>query len=199
MTSDTNNAPQPAMSVWRRLRHTPLRDLLVRRQVTGRMDVDVILASYALPVSCAEVVRAVVKKSGLWRLEKAELAAELAAHFRDGLDEGVSEAELVQKFGDRKQAAKLIRRAKVRCRPMLWHIQHRIWQALVVFVLSYALLVGVFALQKPSIDVNYLRELNAAAEKVAPDDRAWPLYREDRKSTRLNSSHSSVSRMPSSA
>jgi len=178
MTSNTNNAPQSAMSFWRRLRHTPLRDLVMRRQLTGRMDVEAILSSYALPAACADVVRAVVKKSRLWRLEKAEVAKELAAHFRDGLDAGRDEAGLVKQFGDPTKTAKLIRRAKVRCRPMLWHLAPGALRAVAVFVLLYFLLVGYYALGKPEIKVNYLKELNAAAEKVAPEDRAWPLYRE---------------------
>ena len=119
MTCDTNNTPQSLQGFWRRLRHTPMRDLLWRWQLTGRMDVEAILTSYALPASCADVVRRVVKKSRLWRLEKAELTSELAAHFRDGLQEGLSETDLIKNFGDPAKAAKLIRRAKVRCRPLL--------------------------------------------------------------------------------
>jgi hypothetical protein len=178
MTSETNNAPQELQSFWRRLRHTPVRDLLWRRQLTGRMDVEAILTSFALPASCADVVRRVVKKARLWRLEKAELTSELAAHFRDGLQEGLSETDLIRDFGDPAKAAKLIRRAKVRCRPMLWHIARGVVRAVAVFVLLYFVLVGYYALGKPEIKVNYLRQLNAAAEKVAPEDRAWPLYRE---------------------
>jgi hypothetical protein len=178
MTSETNNTPHDSQSFWRRLRHTPVRDLLWRRQITGRMDVEAILTSFALPASCADVVRRVVKKSRLWRLEKAELTSELAAHFHDGLQEGRSETDLIKDFGDPGKAAKLIRRAKVRCRPMFWHVARGVMRAVAVFVLLYFVLVGYYALGKPEIKVNYLRQLNAAAEKVAPEDRAWPLYRE---------------------
>ncbi len=64
------------------------------------------------------------------------------------------------------------------------------------------------AAQDTLVDARY----QTWVDKLSPEEQAWekvlqqqlgsfylPLHKRDRKSTRLNSSHSSVSRMPSSA
>jgi hypothetical protein len=166
--SDVKQVPAPA----------PVPDATSRGRAMNKRDVESIMEGFALPPNSCATVRRVVKQSKLWRREKLAVAMELSAHFRDGLDAGTSEAELIKAFGDPVQAAKLIRRAKVRCRPMLWQIQRRTLQAIAAFVLLYVGLALFYAYREPVISVNYLRELNAPAEKVAANDRAWPLYRQ---------------------
>ncbi len=166
--SDVNQVPAPA----------PVPDATSQGRAMNKRDVESILEGFSLPPNSCATVRRVVKQSKLWRREKLAVAMELSAHFRDGLDAGTSEADLIKAFGDPAQAAKLIRRAKVRCRPMLWQIQRRTLQAIGAFVLLYVGLALFYAYREPVISVNYLRELNAPAEKVAANDRAWPLYRQ---------------------
>ncbi|MCK4873471.1 MAG: hypothetical protein KAS72_12155 [Phycisphaerales bacterium] len=120
-TIDGPNAPA---GVWRVLRFTPMRDLL-RGRVTGRLNVRAIIAAANLPAPLAELVRSVVTRSRLWRLEKADVALELVCHFAEGLDAGTSPVDLVDRFGDPVRAAKLIRRAKKRNRPIAWRAMAR--------------------------------------------------------------------------
>ena len=50
-------------------------------------------------------------------MRQAGIAGELVAHFADGLEDGTAEEELLAGFGDPRATAKLMRRAKLRCRP----------------------------------------------------------------------------------
>lgn len=76
------------------------------------------------------------------------------------------------------KAAKLIRRAKVRNRSLLWHVRHRAAQALGLLVALYVLAWAWLVLDRPNPSVNYVVKVNSAAAAVAPEQRAWPLYRE---------------------
>jgi hypothetical protein len=161
----------------RRLWKTPVRDL-VRLRITGRLDIDRLLAESALPENAAVMVRKVVKRTRLWRLEKVDVAKELIAHFQDGLDVGTQEDELVGSFGDEKQTAKLVRRAKKRQRPYAWHVFA--WARL-----SFAAFIGLYILSalylltgSPSINVDYVAKINNRAVSVPIDEAAWPMYRE---------------------
>jgi len=75
-----------------------------------------------LTAEIQELIRTVVKRSRLWRSERHALALELVSHFGAGLDAGKSADELIRKFGDAKMAAKLMRRAKKRNRPLWWQV-----------------------------------------------------------------------------
>src|SRR5690242_10958028 len=96
-----------------RLRYTPIRDL-VRGRLTGRLDIAGRIDRADLPAPAKDLVRRVVRKTRLGSLEKLDVADELIAHFRDGLDAGESIEQLARSFGDEARAAKLIRRAKIR-------------------------------------------------------------------------------------
>src|SRR5688500_15815926 len=104
-----SDAVQPGFL--RRLRYTPLLDLL-RGRVSGRLDVRRRLDASALPPAARVLVGRVVKRTRLWRVEKLDVAEELVSHFADGLAAGESADDLVAAFGDERQAARLIRRAK---------------------------------------------------------------------------------------
>ncbi|MFG0259215.1 MAG: hypothetical protein ACF8LK_02590, partial [Phycisphaerales bacterium JB041] len=99
----------------RRAAHTPARDW-IRGRVTGRLDWRADLARADLPAPVTSLITAVVRRSRLWRLERADLARELIAHFADALAAGTPEDHAVRDFGDTAQAARLIRRAKKRGR-----------------------------------------------------------------------------------
>ena len=78
----------------RRLRFTPLTDLL-RGRLSGRLDVRARIDATGLPAPALALVRRVVRRTRLWRAEKVDVAAELAAHFADGLEAGATVDELV--------------------------------------------------------------------------------------------------------
>ena len=161
----------------RRLWKTPMRDLL-RGRVTGRLDIDRLLKASGLSETAAGKVSSVVKRTRLWRLEKADVACELISHFTDGLEAGVSMDELIDTFGDERRTAKLIRRAKKRQRPLPWHVFAWARLCLGVFVGVYVLSALYLLAGSPDIKTDYLTVLNQSAAEVPAEEAAWPLYRE---------------------
>lgn len=176
-TIDTPNAA----SLWHRLRHTRLRDAL-RGRIDGRLDLNQVVRAAELPTALSDLVHETARRTRLWRTEKVEVARELLAHFLDGLDAGAPPEELVRLFGDPRRAARLIRRAKKRGRPIAW-------KALATFVRSFAALIGLLIVLylglairvhtgSPKLARDYLAELNAPVLAMPEEQRAWPLYRE---------------------
>ena len=159
-----------------RLWRTPLRDLL-RGRLSGRLNVRLQIASAALPSPVADLVLKVVKRTRLWRLEKAEVCEELIAHFADGLAAEALPEQLIESFGDARAAARLIRRAKKRQRPLPWHAARYAMRGIAAIILLYLLYGVYFWLGSPSPTTDYLAQLNAVAASVPDEDRAWPLYR----------------------
>lgn len=164
-------------SLWHRLWTTPLGDLL-RGRMTCRLDVRAIVAASGLPELVRARVLDTVKRTRLSRREKAGIAGELVGHFADGLEAGVSADEILSGFGDARATAKLMRRAKLRCRAWPRRAMRRIGQALGVLVVVYAVAAIYFAAGRPQVSVDYLARMNAAALAVPEEDRAWPVYRE---------------------
>src|SRR5688572_21484428 len=160
-----------------RLRHTPMRDLL-RGRVTGRLDWRGRITAAGLPAPASELIHRVVKQTKLWRGERAEVADELVAHFADGLASGASVEEIVRSFGDEAAAAKLIRRAKRRNRPLGWHAFKYAVRGFAVLCAIYGVLVVRFMMGSASVKVDYLARMNAPVERIPAVDRAWPLYRQ---------------------
>jgi hypothetical protein len=166
----------------RRFENTPVRDLLLLKGISGRLDIDWVTRSAGLPERCAKVVKDVVQRTRLWTGERLDTAHELTAHFRDGLDAGRSEDELIASFGDVKQAAKLIRCSAKRKRPLVWRAWVRAWQAVGCLLALLLVVVGWSMVRywtaTPTISRNYTAELNAKILAVPESERAWPLYRE---------------------
>ena len=161
----------------RLLRHTPLTDLL-RGRLTGRLDWQGRIAAAGLPPALAERVTEVARRTRLWRTEKTAVAAELIAHFQDGLDAGVSPEQLADDFGDPRTAARLIRRAKRRQRPLAWHAARVAMWGIGGIVALYAVSLGQYILGRPSPSVDYVARLNAPAIAIPEAERAYPLYQE---------------------
>ncbi|TVQ61423.1 MAG: hypothetical protein EA379_06360, partial [Phycisphaerales bacterium] len=90
-----------------------MRDL-VRGRVSGRLDLETSLRDSELPESTRALITGIVRRTRLWPLERADVAEELTAHFRDALEAGESAAAAEAAFGDPRQTARLIRRAKRR-------------------------------------------------------------------------------------
>jgi len=120
--------PTAAATFGSRLLHTPLFDL-VRGRLTGSLDLRRVIAAAGLPQPVNDLIRRVARRTRLWRIERVDVARELAEHFRDGLAAGRTAEELIESFGDPRQAARLIRRAKLRSRPLFWRVWRRVWRA----------------------------------------------------------------------
>lgn len=155
---------------------------LVGGHPTRDRDAADILRDADLPQSLAHAITTILRRSRLWRRERADVAFELTAHFRDGLDAGRSADELLRDFGSPRDAAVLIRRAKRRNRPALWRAWATLWAAmgwlLLALIGTYAFLFARYLMLEPTIARNYLAEINAPVLAVPERDRAWPLYRQ---------------------
>ena len=162
-----------------RAAHTPARDW-IRGRVTGRLDWRSDLARTDLPAPIAALITTVVRRSRLWRLERADLARELITHFADALAAGTAEENAVEDFGDTAQAARLIRRAKKRGRHWSYRAFIHTFQGLLAIFLAvcivYAVLAWRFFSAKPTITRNYTAEYNEQIEQIPEQDRAWEFY-----------------------
>lgn len=163
----------------RRAAHTPARDWL-RGRITGRLDWQGVIAAADLPHPLADLVTLVVRRSRLWRLEKADLAAELCTHFADGLAAGTTPEDLAMHFGNPRHAARLMRRAKRRNRHWTARAFAHTFQGLAALLLAAAVAYAVLAWRyysgEPTIARNYTAEYNETIEQIPEQDRAWDLY-----------------------
>jgi hypothetical protein len=139
-----------------------------------------VVESSALPAELLDLVQRVVARTGLWASERADVAAELCAHFADGLERGRKPEELAAAFGDPVAAARLIRRGAIRKRPWAWHAWRAARTAAVVMALgaaaAYLVLLVRFVTASPNVSRDFLAELNAPAEAVPEGQRAWDAY-----------------------
>ncbi len=144
-----------------------------------------VVQAAALPAALGDVVLGVTGKCRLWNSERTEVARELCAHFRDGLDAGVAPDELARSFGDPRQAAKLITATRKRLRPLWWRSLRTTLRGTAALVLTltlvYAVLAARFFLVQPTVSRNITAELNAEMRSTPEADRAWPLYLEAKK------------------
>jgi hypothetical protein len=166
-----------AFPTFQKISQTPLRDI-VRGRLTGRLDWKRHLAAANLPEEAAGLIRRVVQRTRLFRLEKAAVADELIAHFLDGLAAGSTAGQLVEKFGEERIAARLIRRAKRRGRAWPWQVLSIAIRVLAVVLTIYAVLLVRFCLGHPTPTVDYVAKLNEPISQTAESDRAWPLWRQ---------------------
>ncbi len=120
-----------------------------------------------LPAPAAEFIRLVIKKMRYRRKVRADVMAELAAHFEDELricatdEEKEQKAQrLIEEFGNPKLLAVLLRRAKKRCRPLWRKVLVRSIQALGIIVLYILICFGRLGIGTPTISVNYVDWLN---------------------------------------
>ena len=134
-----------------------------------------------LPAPLRAVIATVCKRARLWKHERADVEAELAAHFHDGLAQGAVPEKLLADFGDPKAAAKLIRRGKIRNRPLWWQVQHRLGQAISCLLVLVMVLAAIHTIRfytgRPTLAFRPLDVLNKDATALAEGDRAWPEYR----------------------
>ncbi len=167
-------------SWWSRVRATPWRDLL-RGRLTGSLDYRHAMTEFDLPLPLLETVDKVVKRSGLWPRERYDVASELCAHFTDGLQAGHTADELQKTFGLPKDSAKLIRRAKVRCRSRSWQLWRFIGRPItgVLFLVAviWSILIIRFTMATPTVKFDMVADMDDESRAIPEEDRAWPYYR----------------------
>ncbi|MHC4665195.1 MAG: hypothetical protein ACYS9T_04455 [Planctomycetota bacterium] len=137
-----------------------------------------------LPVSVAEFIKLVVKKMRYRRKVRADVAAELAAHFEDALKACKTDEEknqtaknLIADFGDVKLLGVLLRRAKKRCRPLWRTIVARTLQTIGALILCFVLYCVYISLGEPTISIDYMEEATRLARPVVDENlNAAPLY-----------------------
>lgn len=180
--SDASSSPSSARerSFGRRLRRTPFRDL-VRGRVTGRLDLDAVFEEATLPPSIESLVRRVARRARLDRLERVDVARDLAEHFRDGLADGSDPDTLIHAFGDDRAAARLIRRSMLRKRSLVRRVNRRFLQ---VILITFAAMIGIYLLaavrywsQRPIVSTDYIAQLNVPIRSLSPAERSWPRIR----------------------
>ncbi|MFM1833751.1 MAG: hypothetical protein RLZZ461_2067, partial [Planctomycetota bacterium] len=181
MSDPATNAPSASSrSFARRLRRTPLRDI-VRGRVTGRLDLDAVFEETALPEPVEALVRRVARRTRLDRLERVDVARDLAEHFRDGLADGGETETLIRAFGDERAAARLIRRSMLRKRSLVRRVNRRFLQAILI---TFAAMIGIYLLaaarywsQRPIVSTDYIAQLNEPIKALSPAERSWPRIR----------------------
>ncbi len=143
---------------------------------------DKVIAATDLPAELKRCVGKVVKQTRLWRNEKIAIAHELCDHFADGLDADQSAEQLIEEFGSHSTAAKLMRRGKIRCRPLHWQVWHYGWIGtvclLVVLTFSWSIMVWRFLSPSTSVTSDLVAQVDDHNRAIRVDQRAWPLYRQ---------------------
>ena len=133
-----------------------------------------------LPPSLATLVAEVVRRTRLRRREKSEIAAELVAHFADGLASGRNAEELAAAFGDPKASARELRHGAIAKRSAIDRGLRRALQiagtSIAVIVVVYLAMAIHVARLRPTISFDPIATYQSLLPETA--DPAWPLYLE---------------------
>lgn len=129
-----------------------------------------------LPTCAAEFIKLVIKKMCYRKKVRADVMAELTAHFEDELKDCKSDEEKEQKagkliadFGDVKLLGVLLRRAKKRCRPLWRTVVARTFQTVGILTLCLIVYVVWFLTGRPVITTDYLAQLNQIVRPAADE------------------------------
>lgn len=138
------------------------------------------LDSPDLPAPLAALVAEVVRRTRLRRRERAEIAAELTAHFRDGLARGRSVEELAVAFGDPKTSARELRQGAIAKRSAIDRGLRRTLQIVGVSIAAILLVYLAMAIHVARLRPTISFDPIAAYQRLLPetDDPAWPRYLE---------------------
>lgn len=169
-----------AQKVWAVLNteigRTPQRDRRGHRSLKAMLD------EAELPGEVGSAIRAIVSRTRLWRGEKMDVAQELIAHARDGLDAGTEPADLAEAMGEPKKVARLIRRAMKRKRHWTWHTRAWLFRVVAgtagVVVVVAGVMTARFFLGDPDPKRNFIAEMNAPFLGYSEDERSWPGLRD---------------------
>lgn len=138
-----------------------------------------------LPGCAAEYIRLVIKKMRWQKKVRADVQAELIAHFEDALKDCKTDEkkektakEVISNFGDAKLIGALARRAKKRCRPLWQKTLIGAFQAIGIIIVLCILYIGWFLSGRPVITTDYIDVANKMTKPKAADDsqNAEPYY-----------------------
>jgi hypothetical protein len=133
-----------------------------------------------LPSELAELIDSTIKRTKLWRSERAEIALELITHTQDALESGKGTEEIIRSFGNHKKVAKLLRRSTKRKRPLYWrtlrNMRRAIGAVFVLFFVVYSIQLVRYLSGQPTIKTNYIQLINSYNEAYTEDEKAWPIY-----------------------
>ena len=136
-----------------------------------------IIADSEMSAEAKAIVESVVSGSRLMRFEKLEVVHELISHFVDGEMAGCSYSQLVADFGNPDLAAKLIRRSKIRNRPVMFRALSIFGWGLLALAGLYASFAAYFHMGMPQPSVDYMADFNNSIDEADESDLAWPIYR----------------------
>ncbi len=129
-----------------------------------------------LPACAADFIKIVIKKMRYCKKVRADVMAELAAHFEDELKECATGEEkeqkaqqLIEQFGDVKLLAVLLRRAKKRCRSLRRKFLVHTFQVLGIVVLYIVIHVVFLMVGTPNISIDYVDWLNDLVRANRPE------------------------------
>ncbi len=162
--------------------HRPLHrwlDVRVRRQLLRDGNWRLQVQQSGLPQQVQQLILSLVANTKLMRFEKAEVAAELVAHFEDGHQRGASFEQLVTEFGDPQVAAQLIKTSKQRNRPMFVKIMKASALLIGGAIIAYGVMLFIFHSASPNPKTDYLAVFNETAREGDPELQAWPMYYRD--------------------
>lgn len=140
-----------------------------------------IITTIELPATLRQIVLDVITKTRLWPVEKRDVAAELSEHFFSGLESRQTPEQLSETFGDPSVAARLIRRAKLRCRPLYWQAARRVVQSTLVLLFGISILWLVLMgrlMATPTVQIDFVKQFDERSRAVPNNERAWPKYRD---------------------
>jgi len=142
----------------------------------------------------------VTRATRLWPAEQLDVARELVTHFQDALEEvtdaaretglevppedGARVAKLVADFGDPDTTARLIRRARLRSRPLPARLARAAKHALLATAAPLALVYGVLFIRfhseessvPPEAVPTFVERNNTAVDGLPEGEKAWPVY-----------------------
>lgn len=155
--------------------NTEVSRLLPRRDWNETID------RAGLAPEIGERLREIIRRTRLWNGERVEVARELIVHAQDAVEAGRSPGEVAAGLGEPRVVARLIRRAMKRKRHWLWHARAWTGRILVGSFLLVFLVAGWLTartwLGTPTPKRNYIAEINAPFAGLAPEERAWPVYK----------------------
>lgn len=135
-----------------------------------------------LPPAVDALIKKVVARTRLRKSERADISRELAAHFRDGLQAGRSEVDLIESFGDPLEVAARLRTGAMAKRGAVDRAlrQVRIAAGWTLAMICTLYLFGAAYLwyAKPVISFDPIVEFTSTIPRGSSDQYAWPLYKQ---------------------
>ena len=119
-----------------------------------------------LPSSAVEYINLIIKNMRYRKKARDEVREELIDHFEEHLSDCAANKEkeqkaqqLISEFGDAKMLAKLMRRAKKRCRPLWQKILVRVLAAILIIFAYLFVCASWLRMGTPTIRINYAQWL----------------------------------------